>query len=67
MKHYLPQFMHQSDSMVYNMLDKNITLQAMTIGYIDDFKIMMICVLLSAPLILLLRNPYKDKNIDIKR
>ena len=61
MKRYLPQFMHQSDSMVYNMLDKNITLQAMTIGYIDDFKIMMICVLLSAPLILLLRNPYKDK------
>ena len=61
MKHYLPQFMHQSDSMVYNMLDKNITLQAMTIGYIDDFKIMMICVLLSAPLILLLRNPYKSK------
>lgn len=66
MKHYLPQFMHQSDDMVYNILDQNITLQAMTIGYIDDFKIMMICVLLSAPLILLLRNPYKDKNIDIK-
>ena len=66
MKHYLPQFMHLSDGMVYNILDKNITQQAMTIGYIDDFKIMMICVLLSAPLILLLRNPYKDKNIVLR-
>ena len=61
MKHYLPQFMHQNDNMVYNILNKNITQQAMVIGYIDDFKIMMICVLLSAPLILLLRNPYKSK------
>lgn len=33
----------------------------MTIGYIDNFKIMimMICVIVSAPLILLLRNPHK--------
>ena len=43
MKHYLPQFMHQSDSLAYSMLNKNITQQAMVIGYVDDFKIMMVC------------------------
>lgn len=59
MKHYLPQFIQQNDSIVYSILNKNINLQAMTIGYIDNFKIMMICVIVSAPLILLLRNPHK--------
>ena len=59
MKHYLPQFIQQNDSIVYSILNKNMNLQAMTIGYIDNFKIMMICVIVSAPLILLLRNPHK--------
>jgi DHA2 family multidrug resistance protein len=59
MKHYLPQFIQLNDSIVYSILNKNMDLQAMTIGYIDNFKIMMICVIVSAPLILLLRNPHK--------
>ena len=59
MKHYLPQFIKLNDSIVYSTLNKSVNLQAMTIGYLDNFKIMMICAILSAPLILLLRNPYK--------
>ena len=39
------------------MLDGEITRQATTIAYIDDFKLMMFIALLSIPLVLLLRKP----------
>jgi DHA2 family multidrug resistance protein len=41
------------------MLDGEITRQATTIAYIDDFKLMMIVTLLAIPMILLLRKPGK--------
>lgn len=40
-------------------LDAEITRQATTIAYIDDFKLMMIIALVAMPLVLLLRRPEK--------
>ncbi len=49
------------------IVDKNINIQAETISYIDNFKIMMICIIFLMPLLLLLKNPNKTaKNILIK-
>lgn len=39
------------------MMEMEISRQAATIAYIDDFKLMMWIILASAPLVLLLRNP----------
>ena len=38
-------------------LDAEITWQATTMAYIDDFKLMMIVALLAIPMVLLLRKP----------
>ncbi|MBN8943353.1 MAG: DHA2 family efflux MFS transporter permease subunit [Rhizobiales bacterium] len=45
-------------------LDGLITLQATVIGYIDDFKLMMILSLAAMPLVLLLRRPAKPAETD---
>jgi len=43
------------------MLDGEITRQATTIAYIDDFKLMMIVALLAVPMVLLLRKPSRQR------
>ena len=58
LQHYSAQLFNNKDIM--NMIiDKNINIQAETISYIDNFKIMMICVISLIPLLLLLKNPNK--------
>lgn len=59
LQHYSPQFFNNK-KMMSIIIDKNINIQAETIAYLDNFKIMMICVISLIPLLLLLRNPYKD-------
>jgi len=38
-------------------LNSGVTRQAQMVAYIDDFKLMMVIVLVAAPLLLLLRKP----------
>ena len=45
-------------------LDGMITLQAVIIAYIDDFKLLMILSLVAMPLVLLLRKPAQPPAID---
>lgn len=49
--------MDQAGGVAVGMLGGEIARQAMTIAYLNDFKLMMWIVLASAPLVLLLRNP----------
>ncbi len=66
LQHYSPQFLNSKDAMDM-IVDKNINIHAETISYIDNFKIMMICIIFLMPLLLLLKNPNKTaKNILIK-
>ena len=59
LQHYSAQFFNNKE--IINMIiDKNINIQAETISYIDNFKIMMICVISLIPLLLLLKNPNKN-------
>ena len=39
------------------MLDNEVTRQSLMIGYIDDFKLMMLITLAVIPLVFLLRKP----------
>ncbi|HZS83223.1 MAG TPA: MDR family MFS transporter [Stellaceae bacterium] len=41
-------------------LDAQITSQATTIAYIDDFKLMMVIALIAMPMVLLLKKPARD-------
>jgi MFS transporter, DHA2 family, multidrug resistance protein len=41
-------------------LNAEVTRQAMMVGYIDDFKLMMLVLLLSLPLVLLIRTGRRD-------
>ena len=43
------------------MLDGEITRQATTIAYVDDFKLMMIVALLAVPMVLLLHKPSRQR------
>jgi DHA2 family multidrug resistance protein len=45
-------------------LDAMITLQAVIIAYIDDFKLLMILSLVAMPLVLLLRKPATPAAVD---
>ena len=45
-------------------LDALITTQAMTISYMDDFKLMMIMCLVAAPLVFLLRRSNTPVAVD---
>ncbi|MCI5106691.1 MAG: DHA2 family efflux MFS transporter permease subunit [Pseudomonadales bacterium] len=54
----LPQsVMQQGGEAALSLLGAEIGRQAMTIAYVNDFKLMMWIVLASAPLVLLLKNP----------
>lgn len=55
----LPDAMQGSVGGVVAMLELEITRQAASIAYVNDFKLMMWIVLASAPLVLLLSNPRK--------
>ena len=46
-----------SDAMTMAILDNEVTRQSLMVGYIDDFKLMMIVTLAVIPLLLLLRKP----------
>jgi len=56
----LPDALSSSAAGAIALLDMEITRQAATIAYIDDFKLMMWIVVASAPLVLLLSNPRKN-------
>jgi MFS transporter, DHA2 family, multidrug resistance protein len=43
------------------MLDGEITRQATTVAYVDDFKLMMIVALLAVPMVLLLHKPRRQR------
>jgi DHA2 family multidrug resistance protein len=45
-------------------LDATITQQALTIAYIDDFKLMMVIAVLAMPMVLLLRKPAGPVAVD---
>ena len=48
-----------------SMLNAEITRQAATIGYINDFSIMMWMVIFIMPLVLLLKNPHRRKDEEL--
>jgi DHA2 family multidrug resistance protein len=45
-------------------LDEVITMQAVIISYIDDFKLLMLLSLAAMPLVLLLRKPATPAAVD---
>lgn len=55
----LPEALAANGAGAIALLELEITRQAATIAYLDDFKLMMWIVLASAPLVLLLSNPRK--------
>jgi DHA2 family multidrug resistance protein len=46
-----------SDQLMLSMLDNEVTRQSLMIGYIDDFKLMMLITLTVIPLVFFLRKP----------
>ena len=58
--HQIPETMLNNAAGIIAIADMEITRQAATIAYIDDFKLMMWIVLASAPLVLLLKNPRRN-------
>jgi DHA2 family multidrug resistance protein len=46
-----------SDQLMLSMLDNEVTKQSLMIGYIDDFKLMMLITLAVIPLVFFLRKP----------
>ncbi len=46
-----------SNQLVLSMLDNEVTKQSLMIGYIDDFKLMMLITLAVIPLVFFLRKP----------
>jgi DHA2 family multidrug resistance protein len=46
-----------SDTLTLAILNGEVTRQALMIGYVDDFKLMMLVTLAVIPLLLLLRKP----------
>jgi len=55
----LPDALSSSAAGAIALLELEITRQAATIAYVNDFKLMMWIVLASAPLVLLMKNPRK--------
>ncbi len=55
----IPAVMQEQGAAAFAMMQGEISRQAATIAYINDFKMMMWIVLASAPLVLLLSNPRK--------
>ncbi len=53
--HEVPQALVRGGSGILQMLDGEISRQAATISYLNDFKLMMWVVLAAAPLVLLLK------------
>jgi len=58
-QHFMPQELGSETAAVFGLVNKAITKQAATIGYINDFSFMMWIAILAMPLVLLLRNPHK--------
>jgi len=46
-----------SDQVMLSMLDNEVTRQSLMVGYVDDFKLMMLITLMVLPLVFLLRKP----------
>lgn len=59
--HFMPQTI-QGSTAALGLLNAEINRQAATIGYINDFFIMMWIVILVMPMVLLLRNPHRRKH-----
>ncbi|MDT8399588.1 MAG: DHA2 family efflux MFS transporter permease subunit [Pseudomonadales bacterium] len=55
----VPDALRSNASGVLGMLDAEVTRQAATIAYVNDFKLMMWIVMTSAPMVFLLRRPVK--------
>lgn len=55
----IPDALSSSVNTAVAMLDMEITRQAATIAYVNDFKLMTWIVLASVPLVLLLKNPHR--------
>jgi DHA2 family multidrug resistance protein len=49
--------MSNGDPATLAQIDYLVNIQALMIGYVDDFKLMMIVCLFALPLVLLLRRP----------
>lgn len=61
---FMPQAMSNSTAAL-SILDGEINRQAATIGYINDFAIMMWVVILTIPMVFLLRNPHRKKDEEL--
>jgi DHA2 family multidrug resistance protein len=53
-----------ADPMTLARISGEVTRQAAMIGYLDDFRLMMVICLIAMPIILLLRSPHKQKGGD---
>ena len=63
-KAVLPDSLHLSQAAPFEILNAEVTKQAAVISYIDDFKFMLIIVLLSIPMIFFLRKPENTAAMD---
>lgn len=62
--HFMPQAMGNMTAAL-TLLDAEINRQAATIGYINDFALMMWVVILAIPLVFLLRNPHRCEDEEM--
>ena len=53
----LPPLLNPASTLGLELLNDEVTRQSLLIGYLDDFRIMMLITLLAMPLLLLLRTP----------
>jgi len=60
----MPQAMNNSTAAL-SLLNAEINKQAATIGYINDFAIMMWMVICTIPMVFLLRNPHRKKDEEL--
>ncbi len=61
---FMPQAMNNSTAAL-SLLNAEINKQAATIGYINDFAIMMWMVICTIPMVFLLRNPHRKKDEEL--
>jgi DHA2 family multidrug resistance protein len=64
-QHFVPQEFGSEPAAVFGLINRAITKQAATIGYINDFSFMMWIAILAMPLVLLLRNPHKQQEEEL--
>lgn len=60
----LPDVLKGNQAVLFTLLNAQVTKEAATIAYIDDFKFMMILILAAMPLVILLRAPKKNQKVD---